>query len=144
MWSGLRRWVGWCWSWWGDDADFWPIGSTYVAVVCCHGVAYGLQSAVPEVRQTTAFAEWLGRLRDGIAKAKIAARVQRMAFGNMGDVQPVGEGVIELRIHHGPGYRVYFVRRGPALVVLLCGGDKRTQARDIEVAKVMARDLEVG
>ena len=80
-------------------------------------------------------------MRDARAKAVIAARVQRLALGNPGDVRPVGEGVSELRIHHGPGYRVYFVQRGPALIVLLCGGDKSTQVRDIEAAKQMARDV---
>lgn len=87
------------------------------------------------------FVDWLRGLADGVAKAKIAARVRRLAFGNAGDVQPVGEGVSELRIHHGPGYRVYFVQRGPLLVVVLYGGDKRTQSRDIARAKAMAKEL---
>ena len=94
-----------------------------------------------ELRQTAAFSVWLRTLRDARAKAVIAARVQRLALGNPGDVRPVGEGVSELRIHHGPGYRVYFVQRGSALIVLLCGGDKSTQVRDIEAAKQMARDV---
>lgn len=81
-------------------------------------------------------------LRDRRARAKIAARIDRLAFGNQGDVAPVGEGVSELRIHYGPGYRVYFVRRGKMLIVLLYGGDKDTQAKDIKAAKIIAAQLE--
>jgi putative addiction module killer protein len=95
-----------------------------------------------EIRQAAAFTTWLGEMKDGVARARIAARVRRLAFGNIGDVRPVGSGVSELRIHHGPGYRVYFVQRGPTLIVLLCGGDKRTQSRDIETARILARELE--
>ena len=95
-----------------------------------------------EVRQTAAFSKWMTGLRDRRARAKIAARIDRLAFDNAGDVAPVGEGVSELRIHHGPGYRVYFVRRGQALILLLCGGDKGTQARDIKAAKALAAQLE--
>ncbi|WP_293905261.1 type II toxin-antitoxin system RelE/ParE family toxin [Phenylobacterium sp.] len=84
-----------------------------------------------EVRQTEAFAEWLGALRDRRAMQRISDRVLRIAVGNLGDVASVGEGVTEARIHYGPGYRLYFVRRGEQLIVLLCGGDKSTQARDI-------------
>ena len=85
--------------------------------------------------------EWLGSLRDARAVAKIAQRLQRVAEGNFGDWAPVGEGVSELRIHYGPGYRVYFVRRGNVVVVVLGGGDKSTQARDIELAKSLEREL---
>ena len=95
-----------------------------------------------EVRQTAAFSKWMTGLRDRRARAKIAARIDRLAFDNAGDVAPVGEGVSELRIHHGPGYRVYFVRRGRTLIVLLCGGDNSTQAKDIKTAKVLAARLE--
>ena len=95
-----------------------------------------------EIRQTEVFADWLARLRDSAAKGRIAARIQRLAFGNPGDVRPIGEGLSELRIHHGPGYRVYFVRRGDILIVLLCGGDKATQPRDIALARRLARELE--
>lgn len=95
-----------------------------------------------DVRQTAVFAKWMTGLRDRRARAKIAARIDRLAFGNTGDVAPVGEGVSELRIHHGPGYRVYFVRRGQTLILLLCGGDKGTQAKDIKAAKALAADLE--
>ncbi len=95
-----------------------------------------------EIRQTEAFADWLAGLRDRRGRAKIVARVQRLASGNPGDVAAVGEGISELRIHSGPGYRVYFVRRGDRLIVLLGGGDKSSQAKDIEAAKVLAAELE--
>jgi putative addiction module killer protein len=97
---------------------------------------------VVEVRETWRFAKWLADLRDATAGARVAARIRRLALGNPGDVRPVGEGVSELRIDYGPGYRVYFVQRGSVVVVLLCGGDKRTQDRDIRIAKAMAADLE--
>ena len=95
-----------------------------------------------EVRKTAAFSDWMANLRDHRARAKIAARIDRLAFGNPGDVESVGEGVSELRIHSGPGYRIYFVRRGEMLIVLLCGGDKTTQTRDIKTAKKLAANLE--
>ena|SRR6185312_11822228 len=94
------------------------------------------------VRQSEAFSAWLGDLRDRKAAAKIAARLARLELGNFGDAEPVGEGVTELRIHFGPGYRVYVVQRGEVLVVVLCGGDKSSQDRDIRRAKEMARELE--
>jgi putative addiction module killer protein len=97
---------------------------------------------VVEIRQTETFSRWLKALRDTEAKARIAARVRRLAFGNPGDVKPVGEGISELRIHHGLGYRVYFVSRGTQLIVLLCGGDKKTQTADIETAKQLAKEIE--
>jgi putative addiction module killer protein len=97
---------------------------------------------VVEIRETETFSRWLTALRDAQAKARIAARVRRLAFGNPGDVKPVGDGVSELRIHYGPGYRVYFVQRGAVLVVLLCGGDKKTQQKDIEIAKQLAKEIE--
>jgi putative addiction module killer protein len=95
-----------------------------------------------EIRQTAVFAKWMAGLRDLRARAKIAARIDRLAFGNAGDAGPVGEGVSELRIHYGPGYRVYFTRRGPVVIVLLCGGDKGTQAKDIKTARALAVQLE--
>lgn len=95
-----------------------------------------------EIRQTTAFSEWLFELRDQRAKAKIAARIDRLSLGNPGDVAPVGEGISELRIHYGPGYRVYFVKRGKSIVILLCGGYKSTQSQDIKAAKLLAVNLE--
>lgn len=94
-----------------------------------------------EIRQTEIFARWLEGLRDRQARVRIQLRIDRLAIGNPGDVRPVGEGVSELRIDHGPGYRVYFVQRGAVLVVLLAGGDKRTQQRDIDIALDLARRL---
>lgn len=95
-----------------------------------------------EVRQTARFRNWLAGLRDERGRARILKRLDRAGQGNLGDVAPVGGGVSEMRIFHGPGYRVYFVQRGSALIVLLCGGDKSTQAADIAEAKAMARELE--
>lgn len=98
--------------------------------------------AMPEVRQTEEFEQWHAELRDRRAAAKVAARIDRLRFGNWGDVKPVGEGVSEIRIDYGPGYRLYAKGRGNDVVVLLCGGDKTTQQGDIERAKQLARDLE--
>ena len=97
-----------------------------------------------EVRQTEAFARWFEQLRDRQARARILVRIRRASLGNPGDVRPVGGGVVELRVEHGPGYRVYCTRLGDAVLVLLAGGDKRTQARDIERARRLARDLREG
>jgi putative addiction module killer protein len=97
---------------------------------------------VIEIRETELFSGWLRGLRDLQARARIAARIRRLAFGNPGDVRPVGEGVSELRLHYGPGYRVYFIQRGEVLIVLLCGGDKTTQENDIAVAKKLAKETE--
>ena len=94
-----------------------------------------------EVRQTETFAAWFARLRDREARARITVRIRRLSLGNPGDVKPVGSGVSELRIDYGLGYRVYFVRRADKLVVLLCGGDKRRQARDIAQAMTLAQEL---
>ena len=93
------------------------------------------------VHETEVFAAWMSKLRDARAKAKIAARIDRLAQGNPGDVAPVGEGVSEMRIHFGPGYRVYFARRAKEIVILLCGGDKSTQARDVKLALRLAAGL---
>ena len=93
------------------------------------------------VRRTEVYANWLDSLRDVRARARILVRVERLAAGNPGDVRPVGEGVSELRIDYGPGYRVYFKRQGRTVVVLLAGGDKRTQNRDIGTALRLARNL---
>src|SRR5579863_482183 len=95
-----------------------------------------------EVRRTAEFSKWMGGLRDGRARRAIAARIDRLALGNPGDVRPVGHGVSELRIRFGPGYRIYFVQRGNVLIVLLCGGDKSSQDADIAKAQAMARELE--
>ncbi len=96
---------------------------------------------VIEVRQTSTYARWFDGLRDRQARARINVRLRRLSLGNHGDARPVGEGVSELRIDYGPGYRVYFVQRGEALVILLAGGDKRTQDADIKVALELARKL---
>ena len=93
-----------------------------------------------EIRQTITFARWFKRLRDERAQDRILARVRRLSFGNPGNCEPVGEGVSELRVDYGPGYRVYFVRRGKVIIVLLAGGDKRTQHHDIATALRLARD----
>ena len=91
--------------------------------------------------RSSIFAGWLAGLRDQKGKARILARLDRAALGNFGDCEPVGEGVAEMRIHFGPGYRVYFVRNGLTVYVLLHGGDKGSQRRDIEIAKELARAL---
>jgi putative addiction module killer protein len=93
-----------------------------------------------EIRETETFSAWLRALRDDRAKANIAVRFRRHSLGNTRDVKRVGEGVSELRVHHGAGYRVYFVQRGTVLIVLLCGGDKATQDKDIATAKTLARE----
>lgn len=92
------------------------------------------------VVQSTEFRDWLRSLRDARTKAKIAARIKRLGGGNPGDVKPIGEGLSEMRIHVGPGYRVYYMMHGSALVVLLCGGDKSSQSRDIADAKHIAAE----
>ncbi len=102
-------------------------------------VNYGSQV---EVVKTVAFNRWLQEIRDPVARSRIHACIRRLEFGHAGDVKFVGDGVLECRIHHGPGYRVYFARRGPLLIVLLCGGDKSTQRADIERVKALLRRLE--
>jgi putative addiction module killer protein len=92
-----------------------------------------------EVRQTDQYARWFDGLRDVGARARILVRIRRLSLGNPGDVRPVGEGVSEMCIDYGPGYRIYFASRGELLVILLAGGDKRTQPRGIEVARELAR-----
>jgi putative addiction module killer protein len=94
-----------------------------------------------EIRKTDVYAKWLDGLRDIKARARILVRVERLAEGNPGDVKPVGEGVSELRIDYGPGYRVYFKKQGRKVIILLAGGDKRTQAKDIKTALRLARNL---
>ena len=95
-----------------------------------------------EVRQTDEFRAWLHGLRDGKAAARIVARIRRFEEGNPGDTRPVGAGVMEMRVDYGPGYRVYYTRRGSVVVILLCGGDKRGQQRDIRRAKTLAAEIE--
>jgi putative addiction module killer protein len=87
-----------------------------------------------EIRKTEFFAEWFNSLRDRQARVRIQARIDRAELGNFGDCKPVGNGVSEMRIHYGPGYRVYFVKRGEMLVILLAGGDKNSQSKDIATA----------
>jgi putative addiction module killer protein len=94
-----------------------------------------------EIRKTEAFVKWLDGLRDMKARSRVLVRIERLVAGNPGDVKPVGEGVSELRIDYGPGYRVYFVRRGQTVIVLLAGGDKSTQVKDIRMAIRLARNL---
>ena len=94
-----------------------------------------------ELRKTGLFVQWLDALRDLKARARVQARIERLAAGNPGDVRPIGEGVSELRIDYGPGYRVYYKKRGRELVILLAGGDKTTQTKDIKVALRLARNL---
>ena len=94
-----------------------------------------------DVRQTDVFADWFDGLRDREARARITVRIRRLSLGNPGDVKSVGGGVSELRIDYGPGYRLYFTRKGTAIVVLLCGGDKRTQDRDIMRAQELAQEV---
>ena len=93
-----------------------------------------------EIRKTDLFSEWLDGLRDIQGRARVQARVERLALGNPGDVQPVSEGVSELRIHYGPGYRVYFKQRGREVIILLAGGDTTTHAKDIRTALRLARN----
>ncbi len=93
-----------------------------------------------QIKQTEAFRKWRLRLRDERARAAIASRLDRLAFGLVGDVAPLGNGVSELRIHYGPGYRVYFHQHGDVLIILLCGGDKSSQAADIKLAKRLLQD----
>ena len=94
-----------------------------------------------EIRQTETYADWFNSLRDRRARSRIDVRIRRLSLGNPGDVRPIGSGVPELRIDYGPGYRVYFVQRGPVLIILLAGGDKRTQERDIKKALELAQGL---
>jgi len=93
-----------------------------------------------ELRQTETFRKWRSKLKDERARAFIASRLDRLAFGNPGDVKPVGHGISELRIDYGPGYRVYFQQRGNTIILLLCGGDKRTQDQDIRLAWRLAAE----
>ena len=94
-----------------------------------------------EIRKTDLFSKWIDNLRDVQAKARVLVRIERLASGNAGDVKPVGEGISELRIDYGPGYRVYFIKRGNELIILLAGGDKSSQTADIKVAIRLASNL---
>jgi len=94
-----------------------------------------------QVQQTETYAKWFAGLRDRVTRARIDIRIRRLSLGNADDTKPVGEGVSELRVDHGPGYRVYFIQRGKVVIVLLAGGDKSTQDKDIRNAKALANDL---
>jgi putative addiction module killer protein len=94
-----------------------------------------------EVRQTQEFSAWLHRLKDANAVARIVARMRRLERGNSGDTRSVGKGILEMRIDYGPGYRIYYLHRGTQIVILLCGGDKRTQQQDIKQAQTLAETL---
>lgn len=111
------------------------------SVLTCNQ-AFHIRDVVISVRQTERFKIWFEGLRDRSARKHILVRIGRLERGNFGDVRPVGEGVSELRIFHGPGYRLYLVRRGQEIVILLSGGDKSSQARDIQLAKQLAADME--
>lgn len=93
-----------------------------------------------EIKQTETFRKWRERLKDERARVLIASRLDRLAFGHTGDVVPVGQGISELRIHYGPGYRIYFQKKGNSIIVLLCGGDKNSQEKDIKTAKCLANE----
>ena len=103
-----------------------------------HTVSYSSHSSSPKVIRSATFEHWLRGLRDREARSRILVRIERLAGGNAGDVRPVGAGLSEMRIDCGPGYRVYFIEQNAALVVLLCGGDKRTQTADIRRARILA------
>ena len=105
----------------------------YTVYPICYGVH------VIKILETGEYATWFESLRDRMAKTRVLIRIRRLSLGNFGDIRAVGEGVSELRIDYGPGYRVYFLRKGEALVVLLGGGDKRTQARDIQRAIALSK-----
>ena len=94
-----------------------------------------------EIRETPAYASWFGALRDRTASARINIRIRRLSLGNSGDIHPVGDGISELRIHYGPGYWIYLTKQGDAVVILLAGGDKSSQDKDIRLAKDLARNL---
>jgi len=102
-------------------------------------VGYG--EAMIEIRKTEIFAEWLDSLEDIRGRARIQARIERLAMGNPGDVKPVGEGVSEMRIDHGPGYRVYYIKRERTVIILLAGGDKSHRQKNIKTALRLARHL---
>jgi putative addiction module killer protein len=100
-----------------------------------------MQSCLIQIQQTETCVKWFADLRDRVARARNDIRIRHLSLGNAGDAKPVGDGISELRIDHGPGYRVYFVQRGDVLIVLLAGRDKSTQEKDVRDAKALARDL---
>jgi putative addiction module killer protein len=94
-----------------------------------------------KIRESSVYKKWISNLRDERARYRVNARIERLKQGNPGDVKPAGEGVSEMRIDYGPGYRVYFTQKGLEIIILLCGGDKSTQAADIEAAKKIAKEI---
>ena len=115
----------------------WPdcnLKLTFIAILC-------IKLDMLEVRRTAEFIAWLQHLRDVQARARIAKRIDRIALGNFGDAKAIGDGVHELRFTFGPGYRVYYTKRGDVVVILLCGGDKGSQVQDIERAKALAEEV---
>jgi putative addiction module killer protein len=94
-----------------------------------------------QIQQTETYAKWFAGVRDRVTRARIDIRIRRLSLGNAGDTKPVGEGVSELRVDHGPGYRIYFIQRGEVVIVLPVGGDQSTQDKDIRNAKALANDL---
>jgi putative addiction module killer protein len=96
-----------------------------------------------KIKQTEAYEEWFDSLSDGRAKARIDVRIRRLSLGNPGETRPVGEGVMELKIDYGPGYRVYYLNKGKTFVILLAGGDKKTQNKDIDRAKMLAKEIQM-
>jgi putative addiction module killer protein len=101
----------------------------------------GYNAYVIEIRKTAHFAKWIDGLKDILGRARIQARIERLSMGHPGDGKAVGKGVAEMRIDHGPGYRVYYIRHERSVIILLAGGDKSTQARDIKTALRLARNL---
>ena len=104
--------------------------------------AVNYNSRLTEIRETPEFKDWIRNLKDRRAIGRINIRLRRISLGNLGDIKPVGEGISELRILYGPGYRVYLTQRGDVLVILLCGGDKSRQKQDIKRAKELAKELD--
>jgi putative addiction module killer protein len=112
-------------------------------IACLYPTRYkqAMMSSMIEILQTETYLQWFDSLRDRQARVRIDIRIRRLSAGNPGDVKPVGKGVSELRIDYGPGYRVYFVQRGDEIIVLLAGGDKRSQDQDIQTAIALAEGL---
>lgn len=115
----------------------------FILYKACNNVIYKLQYLMIEIKQTDVYMQWERKLCDKTVKAAIAARLFRLANGLAGDVAPVGEGISELRIHYASGYRVYFKQKKQEIILLLCGGDKSSQKKDIELAKKLAKELGV-
>ena len=120
------------------DCHLW--GGVGVTFDKLYSIGYNINMIT--VRETENFKKWIRALKDRIAQSVITARIRRISAGNFGDSRPVGDGVSELRIDYGPGFRVYFTQRGQEIIILLCGGDKSTQNRDIETAKRIAQNIE--